>query len=152
MPVALDHLGRFDFHFASDCLSNESGVDEQLVVAAGSQHELKAPKLAQYELRFDWVDGESDAIVGRSMMVQFEYQIGYVHVRVLPSGGLEVELDARCDFSFVIVATQLCLDLGRGQDRRREWEGPATTKLGTALTNHVTLIGGLMLIGQRSWP
>lgn len=59
--LALGHLDLFDFHFASDYLSIVYGVDGQLVVAAGSQHGRKVPMLAQYGLRFDWVDDELDA-------------------------------------------------------------------------------------------
>ena len=71
--MALDHLGRFDFHFVSDCWLNGCGVDGRLDVEVGPQRELEVPMLVQYGLHFDWVDVESDAIVGRSKMVQSVY-------------------------------------------------------------------------------
>ena len=71
--MALDHLGRFDFHFVSDCWLNGCGVVEQLVVVVELSHEREVLTLDQYELRFDWADVESDANVGRSKMVQSVY-------------------------------------------------------------------------------
>ena len=82
--MALDHLGRFDFRSSSDCWQNGCEKVEQLVVVAESSHEREVLTLDQYELRFDWVDVESDANVGRLRKVQSECQNGYAHVHGPP--------------------------------------------------------------------
>lgn len=82
--MALDHLGRFDFRSSSDCWLNGCGKDEQLVVAVESSHEPEVLTLEQYGLRFGWVDGESDANVGRSKMVRSGSPNGFAHVHGQP--------------------------------------------------------------------